>query len=500
MRTSLTMLIFESKTNGRPTRKSTRCPLLLLAIPLLAAALVSSASSAESDGRHDGIGNRPNILLIVIDDLNDWVTCLDGHPGTHTPHVDRLAKRGVLFTNAHCQAPICNPSRTSFMLGVRPSTTGIYMNSPWFRQTPSNQDRVTLTQHFAAQGYKTFTTGKIYHGSRFDPLSFQVEGPRPGQKNALDKRIQQELTGLWDFGPQDYDEAKFNDFVDASWAAEQLQATHDKPIFLTVGFYRPHVPLYAPKRTFEQIPRDAVQLPPVQEDDRDDLPATALRVTQNNTPPPHDWFVKNDLWRDAVQAYLACVRFTDEQVGRVLDALDAGPHADNTIVVLLSDHGFHLGEKQRWAKQSLWERSTRVPFIISVPGGLESVRCSRPVELLSVYPTLIDLCRVEKRPELEGVSLVPLLSDPDARWERSAITTYGPNNHAIRTERWRYIRYYDGSEELYDHDVDAHEWNNLAGDAKFDDVKTRLAEWLPTTNVPKARGRKGVRNRSRAKR
>ena len=202
----------------------------------LAGALVDPIWSAEPARPGTEVGVRPNVLLIAIDDLNDWVTCLDGHPSTHTPHIDRLAERGVLFTNAHCQAPICNPSRTSFMLGLRPSTTGIYMNSPWFRQTAANRDRVSLTQHFAAQGYQTFTTGKIYHGSHFDPPSFQVDGPRPGQKNPLDKRLQQELSGLWDFGPQDYDETKFNDSVTASWAAEQLTTEHAEPIFLTVGF------------------------------------------------------------------------------------------------------------------------------------------------------------------------------------------------------------------------------------------------------------------------
>ncbi len=496
------MMMFACKMPDRSARRWSAGSVWLVSA-FLAVALVGPAWSAEAERPNDQPGDGPNVLLIAIDDLNDWVTCLDGHPSTHTPHIDRLAERGVLFTNAHCQAPICNPSRTSFMLGLRPSTTGIYMNSPWFRQTDANRDRVSLTQHFAAQGYQTFTTGKIYHGSRFDPPSFQVEGPRPGQKSPLDKRIQQELSGLWDFGPQEYDEAKFNDYVTASWAAEQLGAEHEKPIFLTVGFYRPHVPLYAPTRVFEQLPRDTVQLPPVKDDDRDDLPATALKVTQNNTPPSHQWFVENDLWRDAVQAYLACVRFTDEQVGRVLDALDAGPLADNTIVVLLSDHGFHLGEKQRWAKQSLWERSTRVPLIISVPDGLRGVRCAQPVELLSLYPTLIDLCRVSSRPELEGVSLSPLLREPEADWNRPAITTYGPNNHAVRTQRWRYIRYHDGAEELYDHETDVNEWNNLADQARYDDVKQQLAAWLPTTNVPSAKpvgGAKKAKRKSKRKR
>lgn len=432
--------------------------------------------------------SRPNVLMIFIDDLNDWVGCLGGHPDAHTPNIDRLAQRGVLFTNAHCQAPICNPSRTSLMLGVRPSTTGIYMNKPWFRNTARNRDRVTLTQHFAAQGYRTFTTGKIYHASHGDGPSFQVVGPRPGQKNPLDQRLQTELSGLWDFGAQAFDENKFNDHVDASWAITQLGEAHPSPFFLTVGFYRPHVPFYYPKRLSSLMPRDTIHLPVVIDGDRDDLPTIAKQVTANTTPPSQDWFLQDGRWKDAVQAYLACTRFTDEQVGRMLDALDESRYAKNTIVVLLSDHGFHLGEKARWAKQSLWERSTRVPFIISVPDGLRGVKCAKPVELLSVFPTLIDLCNVQPRSQLEGTSLVRLLANPDAEWERPAITTYGQNNHAIRTERWRYIRYYDGSEELYDHSVDTREWKNLAGDAQYEEVKRNLTKWLPTVNVPNAQG------------
>jgi arylsulfatase A-like enzyme len=184
------------------------------------------------------------------------------------------------------------------------------------------------------------------------------------------------------------------------------------------------------------------------------------------------------------------VRFTDEQVGRVLDALDDSRYADNTIIVLLSDHGFHLGEKQRWAKVSLWERSTRVPFIIAVPDGKTGVRCSRPIELLSVYPTLISLCGVKQRDDLDGVSLTPLLENPDAEWDLPAVTTLGQNNHTVRSERWRYIRYADGAEELYDHEIDPDEWHNLAGNPAHAEVIRNHRKWLPKTNVPVARAPK----------
>ena len=432
--------------------------------------------------------SRPNVLLVAIDDLNDWVRFLGGHPDTKTPNMDRLASRGVLFDNAHCQGPICNPSRTSLMYGLRPSTTGIYMNRPTPWQVPAFGRRVSMPRHFAAHGYKTLTTGKIYHGSGLPKNDFEVVGPRHSQRIKLDQQIQQNLpkggAGLWDFGPQAYEEAKFIDHVDATWAAERLREPHDRPFVMAVGFYRPHVPFYAPERIFHDVPRNTVTLPPVKDDDRDDLPESAKTLTTIGSPPPHRWFVENKKWKEAVQAYLACIRWTDEQVGRVLDALDSGPYADNTLVVLYSDHGFHLGEKQRWAKFSLWERSTHVPLIVAGPGIAGGKRCHRPVELLSIYPTLIDLCGLEARADLDGTSLGPLLDNPDAPWAPPAITTLGLNNHAIRTERWRYIRYADGAEELYDHASDPNEWRNLAGDPQHADLKARLARWLPKTNVP----------------
>jgi arylsulfatase A-like enzyme len=442
---------------------------------------------------------RPNVLMIVTDDMNDWISCLGGHEQSITPNLERLAKRGVLFSNAHCQAPICNPSRTSFMTGMRPSSTGIYLNSPWFRNTEKNKSLVTLTQHFQAEGYLTLTTGKIFHASHKDSLSFEVVGPLPGQMNPLDKKIQMTLpspTRLWDFGPQEYDEDKFNDVVDASWAISRIKEDHDKPFFMALGFYRPHVPFYAPARIHKTLPKESLKLPEVLDTDRDDLSASALALTTLGNPPPHDWFVKSGKWQEAIQAYLACIRFVDEQLGRVLDALDKSPHADNTIILFFSDHGFHLGEKQRWSKVSLWERSTRVPLIISVPEGLQGETCSRPVELLSIYPTLIELCKVAPRPELQGVSLLPLLQRPDAEWSHHAITTLDQSNHAIRTEHWRYIRYADGSEELYDHRKDKHEWNNLAANPEYRDVIDSLKVFLPEENVPQAEGTVPLRKKN----
>ena len=437
---------------------------------------------------------KPNVLLIAVDDLNDWVGVLNGHPDTSTPNIDRLAARGMLFTNAHAQAPICNPSRTSLMFGMRPSTTGFYDNTPNGARTPSfTQGHVSLPRHFAANGYKTLTTGKIYHASQLPEGDFEVVGPRPGQWIDLDQPVQVDrpdhMHWLWDFGPQSYDEEKFADYVDASWAIERLEEEHDRPFFLALGFYRPHVPFFPPERLYNHPDLSGeLRLPQVKPNDLDDISEHAKTITYSPHPASQDWVEQNEneKWYEAMRSYLACIRWTDEQIGRVLDALDRSPHADNTIVILYADHGFHLGEKRRWGKWTLWERSTRVPFIISLPGGRDLGRSSQPVELLSIYPTLIELCGLTENPDIEGVSLAALLENPEAEWMHPAITTLFENNHSVRTRRWRYISYADGGEELYDHRVDPNEWTNLAGDPRYTSMKRQLRKHLPVVNVPQA--------------
>lgn len=430
----------------------------------------------------------PNVLFIAVDDLNDWVGCLGGHPQTQTPNIDRLAARGMLFTNAHCQGTMCNPSRISLLWGRRPSSSGFYDNHYHVsKEREFLRGHVSLPKHFAASGYKTLTAGKIFHGGT--PEQSQVVGPRPGQwRKGFDQMVHKKPKTwhrTWDFGPQDYEETKFTDHVTATWVAEQLGAKHEQPFFLSCGFYRPHVPFFPPRRVYESFAE--VQLPRVDENDWSDLPDAARRVTLSNPKiPTHEWMRENNRWQQAVQAYLACVSWTDEQLGRVLDALDKGPHAGNTIIVLFSDHGYHLGEKQRWSKFSLWERTTRVPLIISVPGGVKG-KCDQPVELLSLYPTLVDLCGLPANTKLEGVGLRALLENPGAAWENVALSTLGQNNHAVRDRRWRYIRYADGSEELYDHKDDPNEWRNLAAKDPLPEHATvikRLKARLPKINLP----------------
>ncbi len=439
----------------------------------------------------------PNIVMIAIDDLNDWVGCYGGHPQVKTPHLDALARRGVCFANAHCQAPICNPSRVSLLTGLRPSTTGVYFLGPLLRDAPKTARAETMFQTFHRAGYRTATMGKVFHGklAEVDRESFDVigrRGPRrwPKQKLSYDKPGS---SRLWDWGAWYDRDTEVPDAQTAAWAAGQIRelAKSDRPFFLAVGFSLPHVPLYVPRKWFDLYPRDHVQLPAVRLDDLNDISPFALRLTDSGAAPRHRWFVEHHQWRDAVQAYLACVSFVDQCVGTVLQAIDESGVAENTLIVVWSDHGFHLGEKQRWAKRSLWEESTRSPLWMAGPGVAQGATCRRPVGLIDVYPTLLECCGLPPHPELEGQSLRPLLSDANAEWDRPVITTFGPNNHAVRSEHWRYIRYADGSEELYDHRQDPHEWRNLAGNPQYADVIAWHARSLPKVNAELAPGSSG---------
>ncbi len=442
-------------------------------------------------------GQQPNVLFIAIDDQNDWVGPPGGHPLVKTPCMDRLAARGTTFLNAHVQSPLCNPSRTSLMLSLRPTTTGVYGLSPWFRTLPQWQYRVTLPQHFKAHGYRTFTTGKIYHGGVGGPqqraAEFDVWGPPGGVGVKPEKKLipptPMGAHPLMDWGVFPHRDEDKQDFKVASWAVEQLRTMpKDQPFFLATGFFLPHVPCYATQKWFDLYPDDDSVLAAVKEDDRDDTPRFSWYLHWCLPEPRLKWMRDNSQWRNLVRSYLACTSFIDAQVGRLLDALEEAGLADNTIVVLWSDHGYHLGEKDITGKNTLWERSTRVPLIFAGPGVKAGQRCTRPTELLDMYPTLVELCGLTERDDLEGISLVPQLRDATAKRERPAITSHNQGNHGIRSERWRYIRYADGTEELYDHQNDPQEWTNLAGDAKFAAVIEEHRQWLPEIDLPPAPG------------
>jgi len=458
----------------------------------LSVALIAGAASADP---------QPNVLFIAVDDLNDWVGCLGGHPQARTPNMDRLARRGVLFTNAHCAAPFCNPSRVATLTGLRPERSGVYGNQEDWRAMPNLESVVPLPQHFRHHGYWTAAGGKIYHANLGLPgpedeaaragfahpeswddayPSKQTQIPTPEQP------IGQNLSGLgspikdWDWAALDIADEQTIDGRVTTWAIDQLSVKRDKPFFLAVGIYKPHNPLYAPRKYFDMFPLETVELPAVREDDLDDLPPH-MRPNPQAAHHPHRLILERGLWRQAVRAYLANTAFADAMIGRLVDALEESEHAGDTIIVLWSDHGFQLGQKQRWHKTTLWEPATRVPLIVVAPGITRPKGiCRQPVSLLDLYPTLLELCGLPAPAHaLDGQSLVPQLHDPETPRRQPAIITNFAGNHAVRSEHWRYIRYRNGSQELYDHRTDPHEWRNLADDAAYAQIVADHAQWLP---------------------
>ena len=409
--------------------------------------------------------DRPNVLFIAIDDLNDWVGFLKGHPQVQTPHMDRLAARGTVFTNAHCQAPLCNPSRTSVLTGLRPSTTGVYALAPWFRTAKGFEDAETLFQFFHRHGYTTRTCGKIFHDA-YPPKAERETGKEVdvwghhagGTTRPKTKFVQTpDPNPLVDWGVYPATDEEQDDWKVADFAVEQLRKPPKGPFFLGVGFRHPHVPCYASQKWFDLYREERLQMPPVKDDDRDDLPRFASYLHWSLPEPRLAWLKASNQWKPLVRAYLASISFVDSQVGRVLEALKASGLEDNTIVVLWSDHGWHLGEKGITGKNTLWERSTRVPLVFAGPGVGRGAQCGRSAELLDLYPTLAELAGLPAKAGIEGHSLVPQLRDAKAERKWPALTTHNQNNHAVRTERWRYIRYADGSDELYDCVADPNE-------------------------------------------
>lgn len=446
--------------------------------------------------------SKPNILFLAVDDLNDWVGCLGGHPQAKTPNIDRLAAQGVLFEQAYGPAPLCSPSRTAIMTGLRPSTTGIYGNLNWFRDLPEYADCQTIPQYFRKHGYYALTGGKIYHqaqGKFSDPTAWdlqystQMGTPFPpadqryrhGMREKFSNRI---LGRLIDWGAIPQPKEQTNDWKTAHRAAQFLSQPHDRPFFLACGIYHPHLPWYAPEEFFQMFPLESIQLPDTHDADLDDIPPGGRRMASEAL----GIIQKSGYWKQAVQGRLASGAFADACIGHVLEALDNSRHRDNTIVVLWGDHGYDLGEK-KFAKSALWQQTSRTPLIVRVPGGVAE-RCLHPVSLVDLYPTLIELCGLPPRENLDGRSLAPLIRNPSRAWPYPALITHSPHwhgpCHAVRSDRYHYIRYRDGGEELYDMQKDPHQWTNLASRAELADVKAEHRKWLPQKNAPHYRSKR----------
>lgn len=459
-------------------RRTKRCAATLLSV------LVSVSAGA-----------RPNVLMIAVDDLNDWIGCMGGHPQAQTPNMDRLAARGTLFLNAHVQSPLCNPSRASLLTGLRPSSTGIYGLAPGIRDVAATRDAITLPQYFARHGYFTATFGKVFHDGSIPAAlrtnEFEVWGAAPGmplpKKKFVNTPSPMRLMDWGVFPENDRDQA---DWKIAQACIEQLNSLpKGRPFFIAVGFRLPHVPCFASRKWFDLFPsEDQIRLPSVREDDRDDVPEFAWYLHWKLPEPRLSWLKAAKQWRPLVRAYLASTAFVDSQIGRVLDALEAIGATRNTVVVLWSDNGWHLGEKGITGKNTLWERSTRVPLIFAGPGVSRGAKCTQPAELLDIYPTLVELCGLPEKGGLEGHSLAPQLKQARRQRPWPAITTHNVGNHAVRSERWRYIRYADGSEELYDLQSDPNEWTNLAREPRYRPIVEAHARWLPQLNHPPAPG------------
>ncbi|MFT7161418.1 MAG: arylsulfatase A-like enzyme [Bacteroidia bacterium] len=432
---------------------------------IVAFLFIFSACSSKKKEEGTELPQKPNVLVIAVDDLNDWIGVLGGHPQAKTPNMDRLAKRGVLFSNAHCQSPVCNPSRASLMTSLYPSTSGIYFLNPDIKESPVASKSVVMPRRFENEGFNVFAAGKLFHNGKGINEKhipnyagqFGGFGPMPEEKIS-------EYPGhpLWDWGAFPERDDQMPDYQIASWAENKFIEKPKEPFWMGVGFYRPHVPQFAPQKWFDMFPLESVQLPKTITEDLKDIPSYGVDLTrEKHVSPTHEWVTENDQWKPMVQSYLACVSFVDAQVGRVLDALDKGQYGDNTFIVLFSDHGFHIGEKERHAKRSLWEDGARVPMMIVGPGIPKGQVCNKPVQLLDIYPTLLELSNLEADPKHEGKSLVSLLKNTEADWPNYARTSFGPGNYAIISERYRFIQYNDGSEEFYDHENDPNEWYNV---------------------------------------
>ncbi len=473
---------------------------------------------------------KPNVLFISVDDLNDWEGAMQGHSQAKTPNKDKLFEQGVLFTNAHSSQAVCTASRNSLLSGIHPTTSGWYTNGAAMKK---NYDQVMLDhkmlpQYFKDNGYNTYSTGKVFHNGESDfsdkTADFWTEYS-PRFWNNMEEKIERtgfgyrgkmfypfpkdggqlvqlygedtinnhyrhinrfySLTG----GPLSDDEIPEKGMYDeqiADWAIEKLKSTHDQPFFMAVGFIRPHVPYTAPQKYFDLYDKTTLEIPETPENEFEDIPMLGKAIAFGYTPRGGwgDVSQKKEILPELVHSYLACVSFVDDQIGRVLEALENSPNGRNTIIVLFSDHGQHLGEKRHFRKQALWEEATRVPLFFKVPGNKNSGdKSNQVVSLLDLYPTIAELCGLPVSEKLEGESLVSLLEDTEMTRERPVLSTWLYKNHAIRSNNWRYIQYRDGTEELYNHQNDPGEHVNLASDPQYEQIIAEHKKWLPKNDA-----------------
>lgn len=443
---------------------------------------------------------HPNVLFISIDDLNDWTGYLGGHLQARTPNLDRFTERAVSFTNSYCSSPGCNPSRTSIMTGYAPYTSGVYSNyQDWREVIP---ERTTIGEYFRDNGYYSAGAGKIFHYHMIDSACWdeywpsQLQNmpreymPERGETGTVNMPVFEDMYMMFDWAGLNINDSLMGDYKSVKWVSGKLEEEHDKPFFLACGIYRPHLPWYVPEKYFNMFPLDSVKLPEILEGDLDDV-SDRVKDIASRAGNYHKHVTEAGLWREAVQGYLASIAYADAMFGMLIEALDNSEYRDNTIIVVWSDHGWQLGEKEHWRKFALWENVLRTNLLIHVPEGLstmpegsQNLVCNKVVSLQDLYPTLVDLCGLPPRDDIDGRSLVPLLKDTDIEWDYPAISTYDYGEFSVRTDRYRYTIYIDGSEELYDHTNDPEEWYNLSGDGDYTEVLVKMRNLIPDNPAP----------------
>jgi arylsulfatase A-like enzyme len=467
----------------------------------LGAASLSIPGCGKKEGK-EGLASdldRPNLLFISVDDLNDWIEPMGGHPQAHTPNLKSLASQSVLFTHNYCASPSCNPSRTALLTGQHCCTSGLYSNYQVWREVLP--DAVTLPRYFSQNGYWSAGAGKIFHNNMPDPQSWDDYFPSkekhmpdyflPNPGWTVNMPAFDNMYMSFDWSPIEIPDEETGDYSSVAWVISQLKREHSEPFFLACGIYRPHLPWYVPKKYFDMFPIESVQLPKFLANDLDDVGERAREIA-HRAGGYHKHVLEANQWRQAVQGYLASIAYADALVGVLIDALAYSPYSHNTIVVLWSDHGWQLGEKEHWRKFALWENVLRTVFMVRVPDGTPGLpegsangnRCDRITSLIDIFPTLVELCGLPPKEGLDGRSLVSLLKNPEADWNYPAISTYDFSEFSVRTQDWRYTRYIDDSEELYDHRKDPEEWKNLADDPEFEEVKKRLSRHIPENPAP----------------
>ncbi|KAA5825150.1 sulfatase [Algibacter amylolyticus] len=431
---------------------------------------------------------KPNVVFICVDDMNSYGLLKEYAP-LEMPYLDKLREQSVVFENSYCASPVCMPSRASFFSGKYPHNTGNYRNgknsTSWITSEVL-QKVEAMPEFFKRNGYETWASGKLFHAkipqgredAMFDnsPVHQGGFGPFPRKENQLNRPF---------WGVDSFPDEEFPDVKNADAAIEFLNEEHEKPFFLYYGLYRPHTPFTAPKRFFDMYDIDKITIPEgYNPSDLDDIPKQGRKLVDGDTRFQISGAPTPDIWKKMIRGYCATNSFADWNVGRLIEALDKSSYSKNTIVVLISDNGYHCGEKNHWEKSTLWDIADKVPVVIRTPETKGAV-CTNPVSLVDIYPTLVDYCGLEQpTSKLDGISMLPFIKNPSMASDRAVLTTYGEQYSSVSNGRYRYIQYPDGSEEFYDHESDPHEWKNIISNPEILNAKNKLKKEIPETWHP----------------